>query len=292
MVLKRWAMLYCNERVARGEMTRRTADNVWYALADFADSFGNRPVTQLGPRAIERWLESHPEWKPSTRATQFTRLRAFCRWLLVRGAIDKDPFAGMKAPKRPRRNPRPLAHEDYETLRASLPDARARFIVACLYWLGMRCVEVSRLMVEDIDRERNEMRVIGKGGHERTLPVVPQVQLKLNLYLREHPATSGPLVRSYTSFEALKPATISVMVRQWMSDCGVKLHPFDGRAAHAMRHSAGTELARATKDPFAVQRLLGHQNVATSMLYVKDVSADELRAALEARNQLVGESCL
>ena len=287
MTLKRWGMLYCNERVARGEMTRGTADRVWYCIADFADSFGGRPMSQLGPRAVERWLEGHPDWKPGTRATQFTRLRSFVRWLVIRGALEKDPFIGMKAPRRPRRNPRPLPYEDFKTLSASLPDARAKLIVALMYWLGLRCVEVSRLQVDDIDRTHHVMRVVGKGGHERNLPVVPQVQLALNLYLREHPATSGPLVRSYTSYESLQPGTISIMVRRWMTDAGVKAGPFDGRAAHAMRHAAASELAHATKDPFAVQRLLGHSDIATSMLYVRDVSAEELRAALAQRDTML-----
>lgn len=290
-VLKRWGMIYCNERVAKGEMTRGTADRVWYCIADFAESFGNRPMTQLSPRAIDRWLASHPEWKPGTRATQFTRMRAFCRWLVARGALDKDPFTGMKAPKRPRRNPRPLSYEDFRTLHSSLPDARAKLIVAFMYWLGLRCVEVSRLHVEDIDRIHNVMRVVGKGGHERTLPVVPQVQLALNLYLREHPASSGPLVRSYTSYESLKPETISIMVRRWMTDSGVKVHAFDGKAAHAMRHAAASELAHATRNPFAVQRLLGHADIGTSMAYVRDVSADELRSALELRDEMVCSAC-
>jgi integrase len=282
-MLGKYAYCYVNERHAKGEFTRGTADRTWYCLADFVRLFGHRPMTQLTPVFIDRWLAAHPEWKPGTRRTHYGQVRAFCRWLHHRGVVRKDPFAGKTAPKRPRRNPRPLTRHQYETLHASVPDARARLIVALEYWLGLRACEVARLTLEDCDRHHNLMHVVGKGGHERTLPVVPQVQLALNLYLREHPATSGPLVRSYTRPGGLLPGTVSILVRSWLTAAGLKQSAFDGVTGHAMRHSAATELAELTHDPYVVQELMGHADISTSMYYVRRVDTSRLREALSLR---------
>lgn len=287
--MRRMARMYINERVGRGELTRDTANNTWYTLADFADEFGQRPWNQLGQAAVERWLATHPEWSPGARATAFYRCRAFCRWLLARGVIGKDPFANIRPPKRPRRNPRPLSRDQFEQLRGHLPDSRAKLIVALMYFLGLRGVEIARLNVEDVDRWGKTVHIVGKGGHERTLPLLPAVELKVNLYLREHPATSGPLIRSQVKpGQGLKPATIGILVRQWMLDAGVKHHAFDGRSGYSWRHTAATELADATHDPYVVQEFLGHADISTSMHYVRRADMSRLREGLERRTSLHG----
>lgn len=282
-MLRKYAYVYVNERRDKREFTRGTADRTWYCLADFADMFGARPLTHLTPVFVDKWLASHPEWKPGTRSTNFGRVRSFCRWLLHRGLVRKDPFAGKRAPKRPRRNPRPLTRDQFDRLNASAPDSRARLIVALMYWLGLRCCEVAWLQVEDCDRHTNLMRIVGKGGHERILPIVPQVQLTLNVYLREHPATSGPLVRSYTHPGGLEPGTVSILTRGWLTAAGLKQTAFDGVTPHAMRHSAASELAEATHDPYLVQELLGHADISTSMYYVKRAQTSRLRDGLNLR---------
>lgn len=282
-VLRRYAYLYVNERKDKGEFTRGTADRTWYCLADFAQLFGGRPMTHLTPVFVDRWLASHPEWKQGTRRTHFGQVRSFCAWLLRRGLVRKDPFDGLKAPKRPRKNPHPLSRVQYELLYHSAPDSRAKLIVALMYWLGLRCCEVARLQVEDADRHTNTLHVVGKYDKERDLPIRPQLQLALNLYLREHPATSGPLVRSYTRPGGVLPGTVSIMVRRWLKDCGLKITAFDGVTGHAMRHSALTELAEATHDPYLVMELAGHADISTSMYYVKRAQTSKLRDALGLR---------
>lgn len=283
-MLRKHAYVYVNERFRKGEFTRGTADRTWYCLVDFAELFGARPLTHLTPVFVDRWLASHPEWKPGTRRTHFGQVRAFCRWLLRRGLVRKDPFDGIKAPKRPRKNPRPLSRAQYERLYQGAPDARGRLIVSLEYWLALAAGDVAGLRVEDIDRTRNVMHVAArKGGHERRLPLVPQCQLTLNAYLRQFPATSGPLIRSYTRPGGLTAGTVSIMVRKWLKDCGIKETAFDGITPHGLRHSALSETAAATKDPYIVMELAGHADVSTAMYYVERAQTSRLRDALSMR---------
>src|SRR5687767_5826604 len=84
---------YLRGRVARGEITRRTAADLAYCLAGFAVSFGRRPLHQLGEAAADRWLETIGHLAAATRREYVSRVRGFCRWLVDTGRIATDPTA-------------------------------------------------------------------------------------------------------------------------------------------------------------------------------------------------------
>lgn len=280
--------LYLMERVKRSEITRRTATTQTNVLRSFAASYGDRPVRDMSYRAVQRWLEQNPEWKPSTRRMYWQTLRGFCRWLRVRGHIRKDPFDSeeMTRPKVPRSRPRPIDVVDVDLLLSTAPDTRGRLIVRLMYGPALRCVEVSLLRIEEIDWRHHSVIVHGKGGHEDEVPLLRAELGAIDDYLAEFPATSGPLVRSYTQpWLALHPHTIGGLVARWMHDAGVKRAAWDGRSAHALRHSAGTETLEATKDIRVAQELLRHVHLSSTEYYIGRAGSDRVRAARELRAQ-------
>lgn len=282
--LSKYAKAYIVERVKRGELQKGTSQRVGYALASLDKSFGNRPLEQFGPRAIERWLEQR-NWRASTRVTYIGYGRQFCRWLVKRKHIAVDPFLDLKAPRRPRPAPRPIPRGDTRLLWDVLPDARARLIYQLLYGMGMRCCGVASLRIEDIDFIGKTLFITEKGGHSRRLPLMPDVELAIADYMARIPAgSSGPLIRSTTQpWLPMTPSYIGKLVAGWMRAAGVKRSAMDGRNAHALRHSALTEVAEATGDAFIVQELAGWSSAAMAASYVRAASTDRLRGALTLR---------
>jgi integrase/recombinase XerD len=275
---------YLRERMQRHEITPLTARNLRSILSRFTKSFGARPVRNLGQRDIERWLEGRAGKSPATRRSELSCVKAFCQWLVRRGYVRKDPTAEIPSVKVPRYLPRALSPEKVAKLLATAPDRRAVLICLLMVQEGLRCGEVSALQVGDIDFLDRTARIVGKGGHERFLPLSDETWRALEDYLRERPATSGPLIRrTYRrEWEGLAGDTISGLVSNWMSEAGIKRYRRDGVSAHALRHTSATDMLRSGAHLRDVQHALGHAHLATTETYLPLVVHD-LREAMGGR---------
>lgn len=254
------------------------------ALDSFVASYGNRPIRNMGVTDVERWMASRGAIRPSTRRKDMYIVRMFCRWLVREKYLRANPCDDLAPIRKPDVLPRALPGEGIRRLFDVCPDQRARAIVALMVHLGLRCVEVERLNVEDWDRRDDMIRIRGKGGHERWLPMVPECALEVQRYLGQHPAASGPLIRSYADdSRALLAVTISIQVGRWMRDAGLKTYRFDGVSAHALRHTCASDVLDASGDVRVVQAMLGHKHLNTTAIYLRRSSADKMRAAMTGR---------
>lgn len=274
---------YLRSRHARGEINDKTLRDTRYPLASFAASFGRRPLTQLGARAVDRWLENIGHLAPATRRNYVSQVRTFCGWLVAQGKIARNPTAHLKPIRQPRSQPRTLTPTEVSMLLASLPDERARAIVWLQVGCGCRCVEVSRLTVADYDPRGKTIRLVGKGGHERTIPVPDEAAAAIDAYLNAAGSRGGPLIRSHNG-AVLSPRTISTYVRKWMITAGVKHAPLDGRSAHGLRRTAASDVMDLTGNIQVVQEMLGHSDVSvTARSYLRPVTLSQLREAMAGR---------
>lgn len=248
-----------------------TIKNQRCALTTFQAHTGNRPLDRLGPVHIEKWLETTSDLAPATRRSRLSTIRGFLRWCERRGHVKKNVAADVRGPRQPRTLPRALATEAAEKAILACPDARARLIMILMFQQGLRCVEVSRLELGDIDRQHGSIKVRGKGGHERVLPMMDETIECLDAYLGEHPCSAGPLVRSYRSWErhqALSAQAISKYVSIWMNDAGIKHGPRDGVSAHAGRHTCLSDMLRAGAHLRDVQAAAGHAHITSTEVYL------------------------
>lgn len=276
---------YVTGRLARGEINKRTAKGMRYNLRSFDASFSNRPLSQLGPRAVERWMGQIGHLSPSSRRNHLSAVRGFCAWMIDHGHLDADPTAKVQRIRQPRSVPRALAHEEVTRLLASLPDLRARVIVMLMVGCGLRCVEVSRLSVTDYDPHGRVIFVVGKGGHERELPVPDSVAVVLDHYLEEQGVIDGPLIRSADGRgNGLSAETISTYVSRWMASAGLKHGRWDGRSAHALRHTAASDVLDRGAQITVVQAMLGHSSAAVTSIYLRRANIGQLRSAMEGRD--------
>jgi integrase/recombinase XerC len=195
-----------------------------------------------------------------------------------------DYSAQLPAVRQGRTVPRAIDTERLGKLVAILPDRRAKAIVWLMFGCGLRCCEVASLNVEDWSRYDGSARVVGKGGHERIVPVHPVVAAALEDYLAEVPATSGPLIRSTrVPWRALGADTLSGMVSEWMGAAGIKRAARDGVSAHALRHTAASEMFDACHDLTVVQEFLGHAHLQTTAVYLRRAGMARMRDANELR---------
>ena len=246
-------------------------------------AFGGRPLSHLSPSAVERWLGTTTMWADSTRRLALSDVRAFCGWLAREGLIRVNPAGALRVAK-VRRAPRALHPAQVGALLRCCPDERTRLVALLMVELGLRCCEVAAARVADYNSATGDLRVRGKGGHERTLPVVAAVRAALTGYLAGRGYLGGALISSKTEPGAHVTALyLSTMLSRLMGEAGIKSHRFDGVSAHALRHTCASDVLERSGDLRAVQDMLGHQSLATTSIYLRSTSSRALRQAMEGR---------
>ncbi len=269
-------------------------------LRQFASAVGAKAPGALRSDDVRRFLaERHGRTEPASLSRKLAALRAFFRFLVREGVIAADPSAGIPAPRTPRRLPRPLAVDDCQVLMtasgASAPRAaseasaerselRDRAIVELLYGAGLRVGELVALDVRDVDLTRGEVRVLGKGGKERVVPLPAAAREALSAWLapRRRPGVLGePLfvalrARRGERSRRLDPRDVRRRLAQRALAAGLsdRVHP------HRLRHSYATHLLDMGADLRAIQELLGHTSLSTTQKYTA-VSAERLIAVYD-----------
>lgn len=271
-------LVYVNERLASGELVKVSAQNVRRTLSRFAEHYGALPIGELASAHVEDFLADNP-CAPSTRRQRFSTLKTFCAWLVRRGYIDRDPMAGMKAPRQPRALPRAFRADVVEELLRRCPSSRERLMVLLEVQEGLRSVEVSRLEIADIDPEERTMLIHGKGGHQRLLPFSSETWAALEAYLADYPpATAGPVVRSLVPpHGALTPAYIVLVLGRLLRSMGV------AGGAHGLRHTAATDMLRRGADVRDIQTVLGHRSLSSTSVYLPFSDTRRLRTVMDGR---------
>lgn len=269
---------YIADRRKLKELGPRSARNASYVLWHFAESVGvDLPPDKISPRKVERWLMGR-DVGPGSLRNEFSKVRTFCRWALIRGYMKKDPTLQLQCPKEPRRLPRALQQNDVDrVIEHAAHDSRLLFMTLLMVQEGLRCVEVARLQAGDVDRSRRTVRIVGKGGHQRELPLSDQTWSAYLSYSDDR-TTTGPLIRSRRSpRQGLAADTVSELVSDLMR--GVEA----GGTAHALRHTMARDLVDRGVDIRAVRDALGHANIRTTDRYIGTTGAKALQTAMAGR---------
>lgn len=271
-------LTYVGERTRMGELTGESPRTYRKSLWPFVRFAGaDLAVSKVNRRHVERWLQSM-KVAPATMRQRLSALRSFSAWCVEHGYMKKDPTVGIKGARQPRSvPPRGLPGLAVASLFESCADARAELLVSLMVNEGLRCIEVSRLEVGDVDAEHRAVLITGKGGHQRVLPISEETWALLRTYLGYFPATAGPLVRSYRNpRKGLSAHYISMMVGQLMKDAAV------AESAHALRHTAATDMLRGGAHVRDVQAAMGHANLKTTERYLP-WCVNDLRDAMGGR---------
>lgn len=209
-----------------------------------------------------------------SNARLLSTLRHFYRQRAALGVIMEDPTLLLDAPKLPRPLPKALSESEVEAL-IRAPDVdtplglRDRAMFELIYATGLRVSELVGLRTDQINLRQGVLRVTGKGGKERLVPLGEEAQDWLERYY----AQSRPLLlRGATVDAAFVTARRAGMTRQ-MFWTMVKNHALkagiDGRriSPHVLRHCFATHLLNHGADLRALQMLLGHSSLSTTQIY-------------------------
>lgn len=282
---------YLRDRRAEG-LVAATLTKHRIVLDDFERTFGRRPLDQLGERAVLRWLgvHSHPSnggraWADSTRSVNVSIIRTFARWC-ERNGQTRPWSANVPKVRRPVTVVRFVESDTFAATLSAAETSRERLILWLLFGCGLRCVEVSRLRMEDWSRLDGVLLVTGKAMHQREVPVPEPVRRALVDYLAEHPVSSGHIVRRVDGCGGIAANTVSSLTRRMLRRAGVKSAPYDGICAHGMRAAAATAVLESSSDIRVAQELLGHRHLSSTSKYIKRAGVESVRVAMAGRTDL------
>ena len=263
------------------------------SLIDHLENLDLSDFSKLELSHIRSWL-ANQQVKGGARTTLSRRavsIRLFTKWATKKGYLAKDVGATLATPKGARTLPDVLNVADAGLAMDALATRVAEedgpiskrdcAMVEVLYASGARVSELCGLDLQDIDYERNTIRVIGKGNKERTIPLGNPAMRALDIWLKEgRPELAGDKSDRAVFLGArgkrIDQRTVRTVVYQALQalEGAVKLGP------HALRHTAATHLLEGGADLRTVQEILGHASLATTQIYTH-VSTERLQKAFK-----------
>jgi site-specific recombinase XerD len=258
------------------EATRRAYANDVSQLAAWASEKGKDPEA-LDHRELRRFAArlSNRGISKAGVARKLAAIRTFYGALLRNGAITANPADLVATPKRDRKLPRVLRREEMQTLLDRIPtrtplEMRDRAMLELAYSCGLRGEEVVDLDVDSPDFDGERLRVQGKGGKTRLVPIGEPAQAALRRYLeRGRPALRGAPDQSALllskSGRRLHPSDVRRRLQRWVREAAIA----GGVSPHALRHSFATHLLEGGADLRTIQELLGHSSLSTTQVYTQ-----------------------
>jgi len=255
------------------------------ALDDAGKEVAADRVDHLAIRAFMGDLLRHNS--KSSVGRKLSAAKQFFRFLLRRGRISRDPTVGIATPKKRQHLPVHLTVDDtFRLLEApqkdTPPGLRDRALLEVVYSCGLRVSELVGLDWTDIDSGLELVRVRGKGGKERLVPIGRKAVAALDLY-RAHIAELCPqrlrdeeAVFLNRRGQRLTTRTVARLVDHYIAASGIATKA----SPHALRHSFATHLLNAGADLRAIQELLGHASLSTTQKYTH-VNLDQLMSVYD-----------
>lgn len=247
-------------------LSPRTLANYKYTLELFSQRMSKSvsKITTDDIRGYITYLSTERKLSETSLQTHISVLRAFFGWLHTEEKIKKNPMLKIRSLKLDKKNARQaLSVEELERLRDACKGYREKALVEFLVSSGCRLSEVAQLNVSDVNFAERNVTVIGKGDKERMVYFSVRARLMLQEYIKERKGGEGLFVSSKTPYLPLKPRAIQRIIHGLSERAGLegRVHP------HLLRHTFATHALNSGMDVTVIQRLLGHENIATTQIY-------------------------
>ncbi len=254
-------------------------------------------IAGLDARTVRAFMAGRRRAGSGSRSLSRTMsaLRMFFRWLEAEGTLKNRVVMQVQLPKVPHSVPKPLNVEKALAVTRAGTEAELDWVAArdaavllLLYGCGLRISEALAIVVRDAPvRGRDTLRVAGKGGKERMVPVLPVAQAAVARYMTLCPYPLEPDGHLFLGAKGgpLSPRLIQLAMQRLR---GALTLP-DTATPHALRHSFATHLLSAGADLRQIQELLGHASLSTTQVYT-EVDRDRLLAVYDRAHPRAGRS--
>lgn len=235
------------------ERDRRDADDV--TATDLADHLMQLASEGLGARS---------------RARALVAIRGVFRHLVAERWLEADPTELIDSPRAARPLPGVLGEGAVEKLIAQPPDnprgRRDAAMIELVYASGLRVSELVTLPLADVNLNAGFVRVTGKGGKTRLVPLHAPAQQRIARYLEERPPTENPALFVTSRGGPMTRQAFWKLLRGYARRADVRL-PTGDVSPHKLRHSFATHLVENGADLRSVQAMLGHADISTTQIY-------------------------
>ncbi len=273
-------------------MTSHTIDNYERdvnALVSFIEN-NNIEATPLNieKKSIEEFLYQEAKKKTATtQARRLSGLKSFFNYLIFESYRENNPADLFEAPKLGRKLPEVLTVKEIEQLLEQIdlshPQGhRNRAIIETLYGSGLRVSELVELTLSNVFFKENIIRVFGKGGKHRLVPMGAYAKKYLEIYIDEIRALqkidskSEDVVFLNRNGKKLTRMMIFTIIKALLPKANIKKNI----SPHSFRHSFATHLLENGADLRTIQTLLGHESITTTEIYTH-LDTKHLKKALE-----------
>lgn len=237
--------------------------------------FDGVSLTELNYQHIRSWLAHLKEHKLTSRSInrKISTLKSFFKYHLKHGNIPANPMAKIVTPKTSKRLPVFIKEDDVMALKERVGIAtedwktlNEKMLITVFYATGMRLSELINLKESQVDFSRQQLKVLGKGNKERSVPLTREVLKDIREYIAlkrkefEQPAEELLVTEKGRKMYA-KYAYL--VVKKVLSEVAT----LDKKSPHVLRHTFATHLVNNGAELNAVKELLGHSSLAATQVY-------------------------
>ncbi len=238
------------------------------------EQHGLGPISRLTVSDMRAWMAHERGRGISARslARALSAVKTFYRWLSEREGFEPTAVLSTRAPKFQKKLPRPLAPDAASNMLSTVElqslepwiASRDVAVITLLYACGLRISEALGL-AGSAHPLKDVLRIVGKGGKERLVPVLPVAKSAIAEYVRACPFDLSHDEQLFRGARggALNPRAIQKVMEQARMQLGLP----SSATPHAMRHSFATHLLNAGGDLRTIQELLGHASLSTTQAY-------------------------
>ncbi len=268
-----------------------TRDAYLADLTDFSDFLGHtKSVSTASTAEIASYMQrlGTSGMAARTQARRLSALKQFFLFLLREGVREDNPAAEVGAPKLPKTLPKYLSESEVDALlnaarnMEGLPGLKAQAGLEILYSTGLRVTEMLSLLASSLSTDAMMLLIKGKGGKERMIPLSDAARQAAAALRAASPAKARYLFAGRDISQPMTRQGFALLLKQAANEAGLdpaKLSP------HVLRHSFASHLLAHGADLRALQKLLGHADIATTEIYTH-VLAERLHELVQAHHPL------
>lgn len=283
-----WTDSFLEYLKAERNYSAHTLESYSHSLSEFqsfCESLGeNISWSTVDASVVREWMIymiDQQHLATSSVNTQLSALRSFYKYLRMMSLVDKNPMTKITGPKKKKPLPAFIRESEMDRLLDIMSEDRSfggvrdRLVIMMFYETGMRRAELASLKDSDIDLASKQIKVLGKRNKQRVIPFGQELENEIKTYLELRKEVTAETPDKFLLKDTGKPVTLEYLGKV----VGEKLALVTTqkkKSPHVLRHSFATAMLNNDADLGSIQKLLGHQSLATTEVYTH-LSFEELK---------------